>query len=66
VAEWTKAPLTSIIISHHLAGLFEIELELKSLVLLVLVQQQTQPKVMTNMLKKVFNWSEIHLSEVTS
>jgi hypothetical protein len=30
------------------------------------VQQQTHPKVMTNMLKKVFNWSEVHLSEVTS
>jgi hypothetical protein len=29
-------------------------------------QQQTHPKVMTNMLKKVFNWSEFHLSEVTS
>ena len=29
-------------------------------------QQQTQPKVMTNMLKKVFNWWEVHLSEVTS
>ena len=29
-------------------------------------QQQTHPKVMTNMLKKVFNWSEVHLSEVTS
>ena len=26
----------------------------------------THPKVMTNMLKKVFNWSEVHLSEVTS
>ena len=31
-----------------------------------LQQQQTHPKVMTNMLKKVFNWSEFHLSEVTS
>ena len=31
-----------------------------------LVQQQTHPKVMTIMLKKVFNWSEVHLSEVTS
>jgi hypothetical protein len=30
------------------------------------VQQQTHPKVMTNMLKKVFNWSDVHLSEVTS
>ena len=29
-------------------------------------QQQTHPKVMTNMLKKVFNWSEVQLSEVTS
>ena len=28
--------------------------------------QQTHPKVMTNMLKKVFNWSEVHLSKVTS
>ena len=28
--------------------------------------QQQNPKVMTNMLKKVFNWSEVHLSEVTS
>ena len=27
--------------------------------------QQTHPKVMTNMLKKVFNWSEVHLSEMT-
>ena len=26
----------------------------------------THPKVMTNMLQKVFNWSEVHLSEVTS
>ena len=26
----------------------------------------THPKVMTNMLKKVFNWSEVRLSEVTS
>ena len=25
----------------------------------------THPKVMTNMLKKVFNWSEVHLFEVT-
>ena len=23
----------------------------------------THPKVMTNMLKKVFNWSEVHLTE---
>ena len=30
------------------------------------VQQQTQSTVMTNMLKKVFNSSEVHLSEVTS
>ena len=29
-------------------------------------QQKTHQKVMTNMLKKVFNWSEVHLSEVTS
>ena len=29
------------------------------------VQQQTHQKVMTNMLKKVFTWSEVHLSEVT-
>ena len=29
------------------------------------VQQQTHPKVTTNVLKKVFNWSEVHLSEVT-
>jgi hypothetical protein len=29
-------------------------------------QQQTHPKLMTNMLKKVFNWSEVHLSKVTS
>ena len=28
-------------------------------------QQQTHPQVMTKMLKKVFNWSEVHLSEVT-
>ena len=27
---------------------------------------ETHPKVMTNMLKKVFNWSEVRLSEVTS
>ena len=26
----------------------------------------THPKVMTNMLKKVFNWSKVHLSDVTS
>ena len=26
----------------------------------------THPKVMKNTLKKVFNWSEVHLSEVTS
>ena len=32
---------------------------------LLWVQQQTHPKVMTNMLKKMFNWSEVHLSEVT-
>jgi hypothetical protein len=30
------------------------------------VQQQTHPKVMTNMLKKVFYWSKVHLSEMTS
>ena len=30
----------------------------------VLVEQQTHPKVMTNMLKKVFNWSEVHLFEM--
>ena len=29
-------------------------------------QQQTHPKLMTNMIKKVFNWSEVHLSKVTS
>ena len=29
------------------------------------VLQQTHPEVMTNMLKKVCNWSEVHLSEVT-
>ena len=27
--------------------------------------KQTHQKVMTNMLKKVFNWSEVHLFEVT-
>jgi hypothetical protein len=32
----------------------------------LLHQQRNHPKVMTNMLKKVFNWSEVHLSEVTS
>ena len=34
--------------------------------LLLLVEQQTHPKVMASMLKKVFNWSEVHLSEITS
>ena len=34
------------------------------LLLWVLVEQQTHPKVMTNMLKKVFNWSEVHLFEM--
>ena len=28
-------------------------------------QQQAHPKMMKNMLKKVFNWSKVHLSEVT-
>ena len=34
--------------------------------MLLLVQQQIHPKVMTNMLKKVFKWPEFHPSGVTS
>ena len=54
-------PLTSWTLFEHICHYFWV-----GLLVLVRVQQQTHPKVITNMLKKVFNWSEVHLSEVTS
>ena len=51
---------------EHICHLFWVSLLLHSLLLHPLGVTATHPKVMTNMLKKVFNWSEVHLSEVTS